>query len=86
MGYWASTQSTQTQEFRQESGTRNQIQVSGQPDPSSWFNQERTLAQQRGAAMFVRSIGRAEGASCLFCPGSMLLLDSGAVARSTILH
>ena len=37
MGYWASTQSTQTQEFRQESGTRNQIQVSGQPDPSSWF-------------------------------------------------
>jgi hypothetical protein len=37
VGYWASTQSTQTQEFRQESGTRNQIQVSGQPDPSSWF-------------------------------------------------
>ena len=43
MGYWASTQSTQTQEFRQESGTRNQIQVSGQPDPSSWFLSEHSL-------------------------------------------
>ena len=40
LGYWASTQSTQTQEFRQESGTRNQIQDSGQPDPSSWFLSE----------------------------------------------
>ncbi len=40
LGYWASTQSTQTQEFRQESGIRNQIQVSGQPDPSSWFLSE----------------------------------------------
>jgi len=37
VGYWASTQSTQTQEFRQESGIRNPIQVSAQPDPSSWF-------------------------------------------------
>ena len=34
VGYWASTQSTQTQELRQEPGTRNQIQVSRSPGES----------------------------------------------------
>ena len=56
VGYWASTQSTQTQEFRQESGTRNQIQISGQPDPSSWFlsharRQEYTLKASLGVGV-----------------------------------
>ena len=60
MGYWASTQSTQTQEFRQESGTRNQIQVSGQPDPSSWFLSEHSfkLDATRALVPVARSVTR----------------------------